>query len=231
MILGISQPTFLPWIGYFAFLDSLDKLVFLDNVQFDKRSWQQRNNIKLHNQKHLITVPVKSKGKFSQKISDVEIFENEQIELIKKKIFFAYKKAKYFSKYYQNICNILDKKHKFLFDLNIDLIKFFIRELDIKIVIDYSSDYSLTLKKENLIFEICKKNNCKKYLTTIGSKSYLDNFKTIPGSNIQILYYEYEDIEYTQLYNNFIPRLSIIDLLFNEGKDSIKIIRNGLKIS
>ena len=142
------------WI--FCFLRQFRQIVFLDDVQFNKRSWQQRNNIKLHNQKHLITVPVKSKGKFSQKISDVEIFENEQIELIKKKIFFAYKKAKYFSKYYQNICNILDKKHKFLFDLNIDLIKFFIRELDIKIVIDYSSDYSLTLKR-NLIFEILKK--------------------------------------------------------------------------
>ena len=67
MLLGISQPTFMPWIGYFAFLDKIDNLVFLDSVQFEKRSWQQRNNIRLNNQKYLLTLPVKSKGKFFSK--------------------------------------------------------------------------------------------------------------------------------------------------------------------
>ena len=67
MLLGITQPTFLPWIGYFAFLDKIQKLIFLDNVQFEKRSWQQRNYICLNGQKHLMTISVKSKGKFNQK--------------------------------------------------------------------------------------------------------------------------------------------------------------------
>ena len=87
MILGISQPTFMPWVGYFAFLDRVDKLIFLDDVQFEKRSWQQRNNIKLNNQKYLLTIPVKSKGKFKQKISEVEILNYKNIDLIKKKNF------------------------------------------------------------------------------------------------------------------------------------------------
>ena len=100
MLLGISQPTFLPWIGYFAFLDKIDKIIFLDNVQFKKRSWQQRNNIKLNGQKKFLSISVKSKGKFDQKISEVEILHDKNIELIKKQIYFEYKKAKYFKDYY-----------------------------------------------------------------------------------------------------------------------------------
>ena len=87
MLLGISQPTFMPWIGYFGFLDKIDKIVFLDSVQFEKRSWQQRNFIKLDDQKHILTIPVKSKGKFKQKISEVEIIYDDSIKVIKKNIF------------------------------------------------------------------------------------------------------------------------------------------------
>ena len=230
MLLGISQPTFMPWIGYFSFLDRIDKLIFLDNVQFEKRSWQQRNNIKLNSQKHFLTISVKSKGKFNQKISEVEILHDKNIEQIKKQIFYAYKKANYFKNYYQSICNILDKKHTYLSELNIDLIKFFIEALNIKIDFDYSSKYLLNLKKEKLIFELCKLNDCNQYLTTIGSKDYLEGFQVIPETNIKISYFEYQDIQYKQLDKNFIPKLSILDLLFNEGNNSIDIIRKGFKL-
>jgi len=143
MLLGISQPTFMPWIGYFSYLDKVDNFLFLNDVQFEKRSWQQRNNIKLNGQKHLLTIPVKSKGKFNQKISEVEILHNKNIELIKKQIFYAYKKSNFFQNYYQDICNILDKQYDYLSDLNVELIKFFVKSLDIKVKFDYSSVYSL----------------------------------------------------------------------------------------
>ena len=73
MKIAISQPTFFPWQGYFALIDFVDEFIFLDNVQFDKRSWQQRNYIKLNNNRHLMTIPVISKNKFTQKIFEVEI--------------------------------------------------------------------------------------------------------------------------------------------------------------
>tara|TARA_B100000787_G_scaffold164925_1_gene148192 strand:- start:2886 stop:3581 length:696 start_codon:yes stop_codon:yes gene_type:complete len=230
MMLGISQPIFMPWIGYFAFLDKIDKLIFLDDVQFEKRSWQQRNNIKLNNQKHLLTISVKSKGKFKQKISEVEIIDGNNMELIKKKIFHAYNKSPYFLDYYENICKILDKNHNYLSALNIELIKFFIKTLNIKVNLDYSSNYSLNLNKEKLIFEICKLNNCDQYLTTIGSENYLKEYLVIPGTNTKISYFKYDDVEYSQIKNDFIPKLSILDLLFNEGANSIKILQKGFKL-
>lgn len=231
MLLGISQPTFMPWIGYFAFLDKIDNLVFLDNVQFEKRSWQQRNNIRLNNQKHFLTLPVKSKGKFSQKISEVEILQDKSLVEMQKKIFHAYKKAKYFEKYYEKISNILNKKHNYLSALNVELIQFFTNSLDIDIKFDYSSNYCLDFKKEQLIFEICKLKNCDEYLTTVGSKNYLDGYRTIPHTSIKISFFEYKDVEYNQLNKNFIPKLSILDLLFNEGTNSINIIRKGIRIA
>jgi hypothetical protein len=230
MLLGISQPTFIPWIGYFAFLEKIDKLIFLDDVQFEKRSWQQRNYIKLNFHKHLLTVPVKSKGKFHQKISEVKILNNKNLLSIQNKIYHAYKNATFFKNYYQDIIEIFNKKHDFLLDLNIELIKFFTKILDIRIEFDFSSKYEINLKKEKLIFELCKLNRCRQYLTTIGSKNYLEGFDEIPDTNIKISYYEYRDVCYSQLGGEFLPKMSIIDLLFNEGKNSINIIREGFKI-
>ena len=90
MKLAISQPTFLPWCGYIGLIDYVDKFVFLDDVQFDKRGWQQRNYIKLNNDKHLITVPIKSKNKRFQKINEAEIDHNTNyIDQHKKKFFTA----------------------------------------------------------------------------------------------------------------------------------------------
>jgi len=230
MLIGISQPTFLPCIGYFAFLDKIQKLIFLDDVQFEKRSWQQRNYINLNNEKFLITIPVKSKGKFKQKVSEVKILNDKNLDSIKKKIYHAYNKSPYFNNYYYDICEIFDKKYDLLIKLNFELITYFTKSLDIKIKFDFSSNYSLNLKKENLIFELCKLSNCDKYLTTIGSINYLEGFKVIPNTNIPINYFEYKDIQYKQIGKKFIPKLSIVDLLFNEGKNSINIIREGFKI-
>ena len=229
-MLGISQPTFLPWIGFFAFLNQLDKFIFLDNVQFDKRSWQQRNYIKLNNQKTLLTLPVETKGKFKQNISDVKILNLLELEKIKKKIFYAYKKSKYFDYYYSQICKIFDKCNLSLLKLNTDLINYFATELKIETKIDYSSNYKFQSKKEELIFDLCKLNGCSNYISTIGAKKYLRDLNTIPNTNINIKYFVYETAHYFQMQGTFIPQLSIIDLLFNNGDESKIIFKKGFQL-
>jgi hypothetical protein len=230
MKLAISQPTFLPWIGYFALLKKVENFIFLDHVQFEKRSWQQRNYIQLNGQPHLITIPVKTKARFKQKISDVEICDYKEIVKIKNKIFLSYKKARYFNDYYENISNIFDNNKNFLLNLNIELIKFFTKELKINVNFTLSSFYEVKSNKEDLIFDLCKKINCEEYVTTIGAKKYLGKFKNIPGTDIKISYFEFIDIKYFQNNDKFIPKLSILDLLFNEGKNSTKILEEGFRI-
>ena len=102
MKIAIMQPTFMPWIGYFGMMEIVDTMVILDDVQFDKRSWQQRNKIKTESGARWITIPVKSKGLFTQLISEVEI-DNE----IKKqrKIISTIQNNYSNTKYFKNACS------------------------------------------------------------------------------------------------------------------------------
>ena len=96
----ITQPTYMPWIGYFSFLLKSKKIIFLDDVQFSRRSWQQRNKIKHINEELLLTVPVISKGKKNQNINEVRINNKTNfVEKHLKSISLSYKKCKYFSRF------------------------------------------------------------------------------------------------------------------------------------
>lgn len=220
MKIGISQPTFLPWQGYLALINYVDEFIILDDVQFDKRSWQQRNKIKFNNKELLLTIPVKTKGKHEQKINEVVI--NNQTNFIEKhlkSIFLSYKKSKYFKNYFFKLETIFQKKFDKLFDLNINLLNFLLNEIEIDTKISLSSGLNLKEKKHILIDKICDIKNCSHYITSKGSEIYLKNLNT-SQINYKISYYEFKNLEYTQLGNNFISYLSSLDLLFNLGKDS-----------
>ena len=123
MKISISQPTFLPYEGYFELINYVDKFIFLDSVQFDKRSWQQRNWLIIGKTEKLITIPVITKNKFNQLISDVEIdYRNFNLKNFFLSLELNYKKTKFFDEFYPKIYEIFNKKNKYLSDLNIELI-------------------------------------------------------------------------------------------------------------
>ena len=130
--ISINQPTFLPWVGWFDLVDHSDVFVVLDDVQFSKQSWQQRNRIRTSKGLEFITIPVKNKDK--QTILDVEIAENHFEKKIIKSIFTNYKKSKFFDKYFDEFSDIINqstKSHK-LSLLNLNLIKWLAEKLNIK---------------------------------------------------------------------------------------------------
>ncbi len=232
MKIGISQPTFLPWCGYLALIDCVDEFIFLDDVQFEKRSWHQRNYIKLQNKKFLLTVPVFSKNNRFQKINETKI--NQDINYVKKHldtITHAYSKSEYFKKYSKDIFNIYENNEEYIVNLNLKLIKYFCSVLEIKTKIDFSSNLKIKNKKENLIIEICKKKNCINYISTIGAKNYLKSKKLFFDNNIKLNFYRFHYKKYNQIGQNFIENLSFLDLFFNLGKDSINYLRENFKIT
>ena len=231
MILGISQPTFLPWVGYFGLLDFVDEFVFLDDVQFNKRSWQQRNNIKINKQTFFLTVPVISKNKYNQKINEVLIDKKSNfIQDHKRCIEINYKKTNYFNVYADEIFKVYDISHDNLIDLNIDFIKLICNLLKIKFSLTKSSELKTKSSKENLILEICKIKKAKTYISTIGSKIYLNNDHEFKENLIELKYYKFMNFKYKQLGNNYIENLSIIDLLFNLGPNTLDYIRENFYI-
>ena len=219
MKIGISQPTFLPWQGYLALINFVDEFIFLDDVQFDKRSWQQRNKIKHINEELLLTVPVISKGKKNQNINEVRIdYKTNFVEKHLKSISLSYKKCKYFSNYYPKIENIFNDKFERLFEINSSLISFFIKELNINTKISFSSELKL-IEKKHLINKICEIKGCSDYISSKGSEIYLKNLDETK-LNYKISYYDFKNLEYKQSGSNFIPYLSSLDLLFNLGEKS-----------
>ena len=178
----------------------------------------------------LLTVPVKSKGKRSQSINEVLIdySTNFHINHIKS-IENNYSKSLYYNHYFDAIFNILNVQHKFLVDLTLEMISLFRKVLNINTEIIRSSDLSISGKKGEYLSKICFELSATEYIAAPGSKEYL-GYNFICGSKqIPIKYFEYNHPKYPQLYGNFIPYMSIIDLIFNCGENSIIKIKEGIK--
>ena len=225
---SIMQPTYLPWLGYFDLTNRSDIFVFLDTVQLDKRSWQQRNRIKTPNSEIMLTVPVFTKGRFNQEIRDVEIDVSQRFQ---KKHFNSiqlnYKNSKYYKLYIGELEEIFFSKISRLANLNIKLIKWLSSKIGIKTKFISSSELDVSGSKTELLINICKEINANHYLSPIGSKGYIEKNNLFTNSGIQLSYQDYQHPTYNQLFGDFIPYLSVIDLLFNEGEKSLEIIKSG----
>jgi len=233
MKLAISQPTFLPWQGYFALINYVNEFVFLDNVQFNKRSWQQRNYIIINSKKNNITIPVKTKNKFFQKINEVEIdYNNFDTKKFLFKIETNYKRSPFFDEFYIVIKNEFLKEYKYLSDLNINLIKTISRSLNINTPFVKSSEVIKFSNKDkiNFLLEILRNRKADSYITTLGSKEYLGNLIKFPNSDISIKYFEYKSTLHKQNSDEFQENLSIIDLIFNVGIDSRENLIKNLSV-
>ena len=225
---SIMQPTYLPWLGYFDLTNRSDIFVFLNTVQLDKRSWQQRNRIKTPNSEIMLTVPVFTKGRFNQEIRDVQIDVSQRFQ---KKHFNSiqlnYKNSKYYKLYIGELEEIFFSKISRLANLNIKLIKWLSSKIGIKTKFISSSELDVSSSKTELLINICLKINANHYLSPIRSKSYIEKNNLFTNSGIQLSYQDYQHPTYNQLFGDFIPYLSVIDLLFNEGEKSLEIIKSG----
>jgi hypothetical protein len=223
VIVTIHQPEHLPWLGFFHKISQADLFVILDSVQFRKNYFQNRNKIRTANGWTWLTVPVKRN--INTLIKDVEIDNNQNW---RKKcwnsIYFAYKKAPFFSEY----SNILEKIYKRdwinLRELNIQLIKQFLSFLSLEPKILKSSEMDVHGKGSKLILNICKKVDADTYISGIFGKEYL-KLSDFKEAGIEVIFQEFHHPIYKQLYEPFISGMSIIDLLFNHGPDSLGTIR------
>lgn len=225
---AIMQPTYLPWIGYFDLIDQSDCFVFLDSVQFNKRSWQQRNRIKGPEGVLWLTVPVLSKGRRDQRILDVVIdhttnFQQKNINTITH----LYSKAPFFGEYIDELSIVFPKSHQFLADLNIELIRWLCARIGIRTQMLKSSSISVGGKKVELLVNICKALKADRYLSAEGSRTYIEENNLFGQSGIDLRYQAYHHPQYRQLHGTFEPYLSVLDLLFNEGPSSLSVIRTG----
>ena len=221
----ILQPGYIPWLGFFDQLDLADVFVIYDDVQYDKRGWRNRNRVKGPNGIIWLTVPVYQKGKFEQRIYEVKI-DNTQ-KWVKKHLntlMRCYKKAPFFDLLYPELERILRKKQwEFLIDLDMEIIYKLKEILKINTPILMASDICKEGGKTTRLINICKKLNATHYLTGDAAKNYIEEEK-FKEANIVLEYHGYEHPEYPQRFGEFIPYLSVVDLIFNCGDKSLSIL-------
>ena len=176
MLISIHQPEHLPWPGFFNKIKTVDKFIILDDVEYSKGYYHNRNKI-LNDRNHdeWVTIPlIKSNNheKINQK--KIQIDNIKKINFYKNKIYNGYKNTKYFKFYEKEFFSIYEKNYELLIDLNLQLIYFFLDKLEINTKIIRSSTFNLTKKKSDLILEICKIMKATKYLSGLSGKNYLN---------------------------------------------------------
>jgi hypothetical protein len=230
MRIAICQPTYLPWLGYFDLMDQVDTFVLLDNVQFEKQSWQQRNRIKTPTGLQWLTVPVVFRGRFGQKVGEVEIrdggvFARTHLRALE----LNYGRAKFFSLFFPALSAILRQTDKpRLIDLNLKLLQWLREVLSIATPLLLASSLGENGKRSQLLASICQKLGATQYLSPIGSAEYLlREIDVLARARVDVVFHHYVHPQYEQRFPPFLPFASVIDLLLNEGPRSTEIIRSG----
>lgn len=222
------QPTFLPWLGYFAMIERADEFVFLDSVPF-AGSWQQRNRIKTPQGPQWLTVPVHGKGLRDQLIRDVRIDEPvTNLTKLARSVTLNYARAPHFDRYGPGLLSILENPPTMLADLTIALIGHLMAVIGITSPCLRSSALPVRGAKADLLADICEHRGAVGYISAPGSREYLGASPAMAVRGIEVIYHEYQHPVYPQMWGAFAPYLSVVDLLFNVGPASLVKIREGL---
>lgn len=230
MICVISQPTFLPWLGWFDLADQADVMILLDDVQFSKQSWQQRNRIRTRNGLEFLTVPVKTSGRFGQLIMDCELSDRRSIIKMIKTIRTSYAKALFFSSVIDDLESVMvaATDSGLLVDLNIALITWMAGHLGVSTPMLRASTLDVCGRRGDYMAAICEHIGADHYLSPAGSKNYLiEDKSSFDQRNITVWLHVYEHPEYKQQFSPFMPFASALDLIFNAGPAAPKILRSG----
>lgn len=224
------QPYFMPYIGYFQLIKAVDKFIIYDDVNYIKQGWINRNNILLNGTSHLFSIPLKEASSF-KKINEIEI--NDTLFPKWKDKFFktleqAYRKAPYYDTVIPILKKILadseGKINHLIYKSIIEVCNY----IGITTKIEASSTIynNSELLKEQRLVDICKKEEASIYINPIGGQE-LYTKEYFAKYSIELLFIKSQKIIYQQFNNNFIPWLSIIDILmFNSRAEIIEMLEN-----
>lgn len=220
MKVSIFQPTYLSWIGFYKAIEWADTFVFLDDVQFENHSWQIRNRIKTAEGELVLSVPIVRN--FPQDINEVKI--NYSTNWVKKhlqSIEFNYCKTPYYKDFSPILESVYQAQPEKLITLNVSIIKGVCNFLGMETNFRYSSELEVrNLHKNEKLIAILKKLSADRFLYAPGAWGYMEKeIHLYRENNIQLMSLTFAHPLYTQRHGTFIPFLSIIDMIFNCGKD------------
>ena len=230
MILSIHQPEFLPWYGYIHKLYHSDIFVILDDVQFKKNYFENRNKILTKNGPIWITIPVVSKDRLDNTIRTTKInWHKDWRKKVISTIQQTYSKYSFYDEI-KPLLEIFDIKYETIYELNMAIINFIIKLLDIDTKIIIQSELNTTKHKNDLLLEICQKLDVDKYMMNMNGSDYFE-YELFKENNIEVIHHDFKHIRYDQKNSSdkFIDYMSFVDIIANIGKDGLlEELRNNV---
>lgn len=217
--IAIIQSNYLPWKGYFDIINDVDVFVFLEDVQYTKPDWRNRNQIKTAGGIKWISVPVI--GGTNQLIFEAKIdYSQDWREKHKRTIHHSYASSAYYNSYKDDLLALYDKKYETISELNISAVQKISELLGIDTQFMNSNDLNCSGTKDDKLIEICNKIGADYYLSGPAAKDYIVDEK-FKSAGVQLEYKDYSGYpEYNQSWGEFNHYVSIIDLIFNCGENA-----------
>ena len=225
------QPYIFPYIGYFQLINAVDKFVILDDVNFINKGWINRNNILVNGKANLFTIPLKEASQ-NKLINEIDISSEAKWKTkLLKSIELSYKKAPNFLDIFFLVEDIIKSENYKISDLIVNSLKQIIKYLDIKTeIVSTSSIYANNgLKAQDRIIDICIKENASEYINPIGGIE-LYNIEEFKKNQIELNFLKSNSITYHQYKFDFVPWLSIIDVMMFNSLDQTKQILNQYEL-
>lgn len=217
MKLAVMQPYLFPYIGYFQLLNAVDKFVVFDDVNFIKKGWINRNNILVNRQKYLFTIPVKDASQ-NKLINEIQIAEGDWQEKFLKTIAQSYKKAEFFDETFGLIEKIVRSGELYIAKLILRSLLILKDALKINTEIVPTSEIynNRELKAQNRILDICKREKAGEYVNPSGGIELYDR-QFFAENGVKLFFLRTQPFAYRQFNEEFVPHLSIIDVLMFNG--------------
>jgi hypothetical protein len=217
MKIAVMQPYLFPYIGYFQLLNAVDKFVVFDDVNFIKKGWINRNNILVNRQKYLFTVPLKDASQ-NRLINEVEIADGDWQEKFLKTLTQSYKKAEFFDETFALIEKIVRSGESLIAKLILRslLILKDALKLNAEIVPSSAIYNNRELKAQDRILDICKQEKATEYVNPAGGTELYDR-RIFSENGVKLFFLKTQPFSYRQFGDEFVPHLSIIDVLMFNG--------------
>ncbi len=224
---AIVQSNYIPWKGYFDLINMVDEFILLDDVQYTRRDWRNRNLIKTANGTRWITIPVQAKGKYLQKINEVRVSDPLWGTKHWAAIVQSYARARCFKQVAPVLepC-FLERGEEFLSRINFRLIRAICGFLGIKTRLSWSTDYRHEEGRNERLISLCKCVGAVRYVSGPSAEAYMDKAQWA-GNGIAVSFIDYSGYpRYAQLHGEFQHGVTVLDLLFNEGEDAPRYMKS-----
>ena len=224
--IAVVQSSYIPWKGYFDLINQVDEFILYDDLQYTRRDWRNRNRIKTPNGPAWLTIPVKVKGRYHQKIRDTVVYDRNWSSRHWKAICLGYSRARNFEAIRHVFQGLYEEcgVETHLSRINFRFLRAVVDSLGIDTRITWSTDYGPAVEgRTERLVHLCSQAGASEYLSGPAARAYLDE-SLFQKQGIRVCWMDYGGYpEYDQLFSPpFIHEVSIIDLILNEGPEEAR---------